>query len=80
MRDLNPQADIVFPHGTVSALIDYDLGVLRIFSEAEPHPEDWQQAQQLAAKVAGGGWDFLADQEVDVFDIRIVPNVLDVVA
>jgi len=80
LLNMNPQAEVTFPNGTVSALIDYDLGVLRIFSEPEPDPEDWQQAAELAASVAGGGWDCLEDGIIDVFDIRIVPQVKGLVA
>jgi hypothetical protein len=80
LRELDPQAELVFPHDTVSALIDWELGVLRIFAEPEPDPEDWRQAQQLAGRVAGGGWDCYSDAGVDVFDVRIVANALDAVA
>jgi len=72
--------EVSFPHGTVSALIDRTRGLIRIFSEPSPHPEDWEAAKQLAATVAGGGWDCYGGQGVDIFDIRIVDQVMDVVA
>lgn len=80
MLNMNPQAEVTFPNGTVSALIDYDLGVLRIFREPEPDPADWQQALELAASIAGGGWDCLDDGGIDVFDIKIVQQVKGLVA
>jgi hypothetical protein len=77
---LDPQVSIEFQHGTVSALIDYELGVLRIFSEPEPHEDDWAQARLMAASIAGGGWTFLTDEGVDVFDIKIVADPASMVA
>lgn len=80
MQQLDPQVEVIFQHETVSAVIDYAAGVLRIFSEPEPHPEDWRLAQQLAARVAGGGWDCYDDGGVDVFDIKIIASIKDIAA
>jgi hypothetical protein len=80
LASLDPQVSVEFPHGTVSAIIDYELGVMRIFSEPEPHWEDWAEAKIMAASIAGGGWDCFDDGGVDVFDVRIVPDVRGMVA
>ena len=78
--ELNPDQAIDFPNGTCSGVVDHKLGILRIFAEPEPDPEDWKLVQEYAARVAGGTWTCYAGPCIDIFDIRVVPHTLAVVA
>lgn len=49
------QGMIVLPGGTVTMTIDQDAGVLRIYSEPEPDPADWQLAMAYVGQVVVRG-------------------------
>lgn len=61
----------MLPYGTVSIELDHDRGVLRIYREANPHPEDWAVAQSIACLIAKGGWDFYLDEGTEICEVRL---------
>lgn len=67
---------IDFPHGTISAYVDREAGVIRFFSEPLPHPADEAMAFQLAAFLGGGGvtWRACADVTESIVQITCQPS------
>lgn len=66
---------IFCPRGTVSMHLDGKHQVLRVFSEADPHPEDWEIACTTISRCMGGLQAEYWDGDVLVFVVSIVPEV-----
>lgn len=52
---LAPLEEIAAPFGTVMIILDRHNGVMDIFAETDPHPEDWKMASDLVVKLCEPG-------------------------
>lgn len=64
-------------HGTVTIHADAPSGVMRVFSEPEPHPADWREAREwIMAHSDGTLFDSYTEGSLDVFEVFMRPGVL----
>ena len=70
---LEPQSELSTPNQTVTIVIDQAQGVMDIFTEHDPHPEDWEITCELIRWLCSPGSvgepDYL--KGVDTFRIKL---------
>jgi len=47
--------EVATPHGTITIVIDRKRGVMEIFAEHDPHPDDWDVAASMIMELCGPG-------------------------
>lgn len=63
-------------HGTVSIHADGASGLMRVWSEPEPHPVDWREAREWIMEHSDGTlFDSYAEGSLDVFEVFMRPGV-----
>lgn len=75
--EIHHDSMIFCPNGTVSMHVDGKHQALRVFSEEQPHPEDWEIACKYIGRSMGGLREEYHDEDIIVFVVNIVPEVME---